>query len=136
MERLRERIDRVKSFLKEAQAYAATTPVTANLKFSAVQGLFTKKQKLFVHANTVKQMLIALDFVKELGLDVVIVGGSDSWQIADLLKQNNVAVILNHPHNLPILEDDDIDQPYKTPALLQKAGVLFSMLWMTATASR
>jgi imidazolonepropionase-like amidohydrolase len=72
-------------------------------------------------------MLVALDFVKQFNLDVVIVGGSDSWQIADLLKQNNVSVILNQPHSLPTLADDDIDQPYKTPAILQKAGVLFSI---------
>jgi imidazolonepropionase-like amidohydrolase len=80
-----------------------------------------------VHANTVKQILVALDFVKEFGFDMVIVGGSDSWQIADLLKQNNVSVILSQPHSLPTLEDDDVDQPYKTAAMLQKAGVLFSI---------
>ena len=36
-----------------------------NLKFEAVKGLFDKSKKLYVHANTVKQMLVALDFVKE-----------------------------------------------------------------------
>jgi imidazolonepropionase-like amidohydrolase len=72
-------------------------------------------------------MLVALDFVKEFGMDMVIIGGNDSWQIADLLKQNNVSVILNQTHRLPTLEDDDVDQPYKTPALLQKAGVLFAI---------
>ena len=123
-----ERIDRIKSFLQQAKAYhAQATHSETNLKLAAVKGLFLKTQKLFVHANTVKQMLLALDLVKELGIDMVIVGGTDSWQIADLLKQNNVAVILNRPHSLPTLEDDDIDQPYKTPALLQKAGVLYSI---------
>ncbi|MER3470063.1 MAG: amidohydrolase [Chitinophagaceae bacterium] len=123
-----EQIEGVKQFLKEAKAYNGNTSYEeTNLKFAAVKGLFDKSQKLFVHANTVKQMLIALDFVKELGLDMVIVGGSDSWQIADLLKQNNVPVILNQLHNLPTLDDDDVDQPYKTPAMLQKAGVLFSI---------
>ncbi|MFM8758129.1 MAG: amidohydrolase family protein, partial [Methylophilaceae bacterium] len=71
--------------------------------------------------------MLALDFVKEFGFDVVIVGGSESWQIADLLKQNNVPVILSQMHNLPTLDDDDIDQPFKTPAALQKAGVLFAI---------
>ena len=72
-------------------------------------------------------MLLAIDFVKEFHFSVVIVGGADSWQIADLLKQNGIAVILTQPHTLPILEDDDIEQPYKTPAMLQKAGVLFAI---------
>ncbi len=98
-----------------------------NLKFESVKNLFSKKQKFYVHANTVKQMLVALDFVKEFGFDVVIVGGSESWQIADLLKQNNVSVILQQPHSQPTTTDDDVDQPYKTAAALQKAGVLFAI---------
>ena len=123
-----EQVDRMKSFFREAKAYnAEATHEETNLKFASVKGLFEKKQKLYVHANTVKQMLIALDFVKEFKFDVIIVGGSDSWQIAELLKQNNVSVILQQPHSLPTAEDDDVDQPYKTAALLQKAGVLFSL---------
>ena len=59
--------------------------------------------------------------------DVVIVGGSESFLIADLLKQNNIAVILQQMHELPATEDDDFDQPYKTPGQLQKAGVLFAI---------
>jgi imidazolonepropionase-like amidohydrolase len=123
-----EQIDQVKSFLREAKVYSTqSNPAETNVKYAAVKGLFDKKQKLFVNANTVKQILVALDFVKEFGVDMVIVGGSDSWQVADLLKQNNVAVILSQPHSLPTLEDDDVDQPYKTPAMLQKAGVLFAI---------
>ncbi|HKC36171.1 MAG TPA: amidohydrolase family protein, partial [Chitinophagaceae bacterium] len=80
-----------------------------------------------VRAETVKQMLIAVDFVKDFGIDVVIVGGQESWQIADLLKQNNIAVILGREHSLPETEDDDVDQPFKTPYLLQKAGVLYAL---------
>lgn len=122
-----EKIDELKSFFNEAKAYAgAENHEHTNLKLEAVRGLFDKSKKLYVHANTVKQMLVALDFVKEFGFDVVIVGGSDSWQIADLLKQNNVSVILAQAHRLPTIEDDDVDQPYKTAAALQKAGVLYS----------
>jgi imidazolonepropionase-like amidohydrolase len=123
-----DKIEEVKTFFREAKAYhEATSHDETNLKFNSVKGLFDKSQKLYVHANTIKQMLIALDFVKEFGFDVVIVGGSDSWQIADLLKQNNISVILQQPHSLPTAEDDDVDQPYKTAAALQKAGVLFSI---------
>ena len=123
-----EKIDMIKSFFQEAKAYnAEASHAATNLKFESVKGLFDKKQKLYIYANTVKQMLVALDFVKEFGFDVVIVGGMDSWQITDLLKANNVPVILNQPHSLPTLADDDVDQPYKTAAMLQKAGVVFSI---------
>ncbi len=123
-----EQIENVKIFFREAKAYLAqSSHVNTNPKFEAVKGLFGKKQKLFVHCNIVKEMLIAVDFVKEFGFDVVLVGAVDSWQIADILKQNNIAVILNQLHNLPTMIDDDIDQPFKTPTMLQRAGVMFCL---------
>ena len=123
-----EQIEKLKAFFREAKAYAAaSTHDETNIKYDAVKNLFNKSQKFYVHANTVKQMLVALDFVKEFGFDVVIVGGSESWQIPDLLKQHNVAVILQQMHSLPTATDDDVDQPYKSAAALQKAGVLFSI---------
>jgi imidazolonepropionase-like amidohydrolase len=70
---------------------------------------------------------VAVDFAKEFGIEVVIAGGTDSWIIADVLKQNNIAVVLTQPHSLPLTPDDDVDQPYKTAAQLQQAGVLFCL---------
>jgi imidazolonepropionase-like amidohydrolase len=123
-----DKVEEIKAFFREAKAYnQEALHKETNLKLEAVKGLFDKKQKLFVHGDQVKQMLLAIDFVKEFGFDVVIIGGSESYQIADLLKQNNIAVILGSEHALPAMEDDDVDQPYKTPAALQKAGVLFAL---------
>src|SRR5882757_8809807 len=123
-----DKVDEIKGFFREAKAYLAETAhKETNLKFEAVKGLFSKQQKLFVHGDQVKQMLVAVDFAKEFGFDVVIVGGSESWLIAPLLKQNNIAVVLGQEHSLPTTDDDDVDQPYKTPAQLQKAGVLFAL---------
>jgi len=122
------KVEDLKNFFREAKAYnAAATHDETNLKLESVKNLFNKTQKLYVHASTVRQMLVAIDFIKEFGFEVVIVGGSESYQIADLLKQHNVSVILQQPHSLPTGEDDDVDQPYKTAAALQKAGVLFAI---------
>jgi imidazolonepropionase-like amidohydrolase len=122
------KIDEIKTLFRQAKAYLQETAhKETNLRYEALKGLFSKTQKLFVHANQVKQMLIAIDFVKEFDFDVVMVGASESFQIADLLKQYNIAVILSDEHALPAAEDDDVDQPFKTPAQLQKAGVLFAL---------
>lgn len=123
-----DKIEEVKTFFRQAKAYLAVKDHDAvNLKFEAVKGLFDGSKKLFIHCNIVKEMLIAVDIAKEFGFKVVIVGGSDSWQIADILRDNNIAVILNQMHDLPNMVDDDIDQPFKTPYLLHKAGVLFAI---------
>lgn len=123
-----DKVEGIKVFFRQAKAYLAESAhKEVNIKFEALKPLFEKKQKLFVHGDQVKQMLAAIDFAKEFGFSVVVVGGSESWQIAPLLQQNEIAVILNDQHALPSTEDDDVDQPYKTPAVLQKAGVLFAL---------
>jgi imidazolonepropionase-like amidohydrolase len=121
-----ERIDRVRSFFKEAQAYFAETKHTqTNLKFESVKGLFNKTQSLYIHCELVKEIMVAVEFAREFGFKTVIVGGTDSWRVSDYLKLNSIAVILNEMHSLPATADDDVDQPYKTPYLLQQAGVLY-----------
>jgi imidazolonepropionase-like amidohydrolase len=123
-----DKIEEVKKFFREAKAYAEDADhKETNLKFEALKPLFEKKEKLFIHADVVKQLLIAVDFVKEFGIDVVIIGGAESWQVANLLKQNNISVILSREFRLPETEDEDVDQPFKTPYMLKQAGVLFAL---------
>jgi imidazolonepropionase-like amidohydrolase len=122
------KVETLKTFFTEAKAYLQEkNHVANNLKFEAVRGLFEGKQKLFVRANEVKQMLIAIDLGKTFGFKTVIVGGSEAFQIAPILAANNIPIILGNQHALPATEDDDIDQPYKLPAQLTKAGVLVSL---------
>lgn len=123
-----EKIESVRRFFREAKAYSMEdSHRNVNMKFDAVKGLFDRSKIFFVHCDLVKEMMMAVDMAKEFGFRMVIVGGSDSWLVADILRSNNVSVVLSEPHNLPATEDDDIDQPYKTGAALQKAGVLFTI---------
>ena len=123
-----EKIEGTRNFFREAKAYRnEATHATVNLKFEAVKGLFDKSKIFFVHCTLVKEMMVAIDLAKEFGFKLVLVGAEDSWLITDILKQNNVAVILSQPHSLPATDDDDVDQPYKTGVALQKAGILFTI---------
>jgi imidazolonepropionase-like amidohydrolase len=123
-----EQLERAKAFFREAKAYAQESNHTAvNLKYEAVKKLFTKQQKLYVRCSYSKQIIAAVDMAREFGFDMVIVGGEDSWMVADLLKQYNIGVILSNPHELPVMQDDDVDQPYRTPSILQQAGVTFAL---------
>ena len=121
-----DRIDRVRSFLREAQAYFAENKhQQSNVKFEAVRGLFNKTQNFYIHCELVKEIMVAVEFAREFGFKTVLVGGTDSWRVTEYLKQHNIPVILNEPHNLPATADDDVDLPYKTPYLLQQAGILY-----------
>ncbi len=130
-ERLKEAYDKIeflKEFFRQAKAYNATSSHDKiNLKLASVKGLYNKTQTLFVHCDLLKEMLVCVDFAKEFGFKVCIVGGSESYQIAPLLVANNLSVILGQVHRLPTSDDDDIDQPFKTPYMLKQAGVQFAI---------
>ena len=72
-------------------------------------------------------MTEAVTTLSKFSNKIVIVGGRDSYMIADWLANKKVGVILDRTQNLPAREDEDYDQPYKTPAQLQKAGVVFAL---------
>ena len=127
-EKLAQEMAELDGFFKEAFAYTKTdNPLPKNLKFEALRDVFSGKKTLFIHANLVKEINEAVLFGKKYGCKMVIVGGKDSWMVTDLLKDNNVAVILSETQDLPSRNDDDIDQPFKTPALLKTAGVAFCL---------
>jgi imidazolonepropionase-like amidohydrolase len=120
-------IRKIQDFLKEAQAYAKkTSPEKVNLKFEAMKGLFDGSKKLYINVNFAKPTMEAVLWAEELGLKPVIVGGKDSWQIAEFLKEHDISVILGNTQSLPVREFDDIDQPFRTPLMLKEAGVNFA----------
>jgi len=123
-----DRIEKVRAFFREAKAYfGEPRHIHTNVKFEAVKGLFDQSKTFFVHCDLVKEMMAAISFAREFNFRTVVVGGAESLLITDYLKQNNIAVILAETHSLPITQDDDVNQPYKTPGVLQQAGVLFAI---------
>ena len=119
----------LKKLFADAKAYNETTQKEeANLRFEAMKGLFNGTQTLFIHSNTVKEMVEAINFtILNKISKVAIVGGKESWMITDLLKQNNISVVIARVHDLPTYPEDDIDLPYKLPYILHKAGILFCL---------
>ena len=120
-------VQELKDYFAEAKAYANTAHEKKNLRFEAMKKLFTEKQNLYVNVGYVKEMLHAIDFAESMGLNIVLVGAADSYMIADVLAAKKIPVILQKTHSLPSYDDEDIQQPYKTPAILQQAGVLFAL---------
>jgi imidazolonepropionase-like amidohydrolase len=123
-------VEALKRFFDDAQAYTKMSkPTPANLRFESMRGLFDQSKTLFIYANKTKEMIEAVSFARSYGLHVVLVSARDSWKIADWLAEQKVPVILYRLHSLPARTHDDIDQSYKTPHILQEAGVLFCLAY-------
>lgn len=126
-EQYEKEIQSIRSFFEEAKAYAQqAAPEAKNLGFEAMRGLFTQKQNLYIRTGSAKTIQEAVLFAESLGLRPIIVGGEDSWMVADFLKTHNVPVILAPTQSLPNRDDADVDQPYKTAVQLQEKGILFA----------
>lgn len=117
------------TFFENALAYSKQQNyLEKNLRFEAMRGVFNGEQTLYIHANFVKEITESINFSKKYGVKrMVIVGGYDAWMVAEMLKENNVAVMLQRVHNLPQRQEDDVNLPYKLPKMLFDAGVLFCL---------
>ncbi|MGV8813210.1 MAG: amidohydrolase family protein [Gelidibacter sp.] len=123
-----EQVAEVTSFFNETKAYAAGDKATVNLPYGATQGLFDGSKKLYINVNDEKGITDAIYFAKNNKVQhLVIVGGSESYKVADLFKEHNIPVIVQRVHSLPNQEDDDYDMPYKLASLLVKKGVLVAL---------
>jgi len=89
--------------------------------------LWERKIPLYVDAGEFKQIEAAVALAKKYNLKMILVGGNDAWMLTDLLKSNNIPVILRRVHGLPDREDDDYDTFLKLPKTLSDAGVKFCL---------
>ncbi|KSA14388.1 amidohydrolase family protein [Maribacter dokdonensis] len=120
-----EEIEAIATFLKNSQAYGKTTPKEVNPAYAAMKGIFDGTQILYVHADDEKQIIDAVNTLKANGAkEVVLIGGYHAYKIPEFLKSNNIPVLVQYTHNLPVFDDDDYDLPYKLPKLLMDAGLL------------
>ncbi|WP_232336575.1 amidohydrolase family protein [Mucilaginibacter aquatilis] len=126
-ERAQKAIDAIVSLFAEAKAYAQAKPAITNARLGSMAGLFNGSKKLFITADGAKEIIQAVNFGKQMGVQVVIVGGKDSYLVTDVLKDNNVPVVIRETQALPDKDEDDVYLPYKLPHLLQQAGVLYGL---------
>jgi len=118
----------IERFLTEAKAWCDAPAEVTEVKFAAMCGVFTGELRLYVHADDIKQITEAVNLKRKLNIPhMVIVGGTDSHLCTELLKANNIAVMVQRLHSNPRFAEDDIDLTYRLPALLDAAGVLFCL---------
>lgn len=121
-------IDKLKEFFANAKSYLAGNKTPKNLPYEALQGVLNGTQRMFVHVSGEKGITDAVNICKELGVkNIVIVRGQEAEKVADLLKANNVPVILERAHRLPNGEDADYDRPFRAAKILTDAGILVGL---------
>ena len=119
----------IERFFGEAQAYAsARRGSLTDVRHEGMRGLFDGSLCLYVHTNDARAITEAVHFKRDLGIQrMAIVGGYDAYLVADLLRENEVSVMLQSVHSLPRFADDDVDLPFKLPKLLMDEGITVAL---------
>lgn len=121
-------IQELTNYFAQSKAYNANKTSPKDLPFEALEGLMDGSKKLFVHVDNEKGITDAINFAKAENIKhLVIVGGYEANNVVDLLKENNIPVLLQRIHSRPNGDDHDYDLPYKLATQLVKAGILVGL---------
>ncbi|MGB2684499.1 MAG: amidohydrolase family protein [Olleya sp.] len=121
-------IEELTNYFAQSKAYNANKTSPKDLPFEALEGLMDGSKKLFVHVDNEKGITDAINFAKAENIKhLVIVGGYEANNVVDLLKLNNIPVLVQRTHSRPNGDDHDYDLPYKLASQLVNAGILVGL---------
>jgi imidazolonepropionase-like amidohydrolase len=127
-------IDKLTNVLADARAYRTLRRARAeqnaaapdfDARWEAMIPVLDGKTPIAVRADDLRQIQSAVAFAKKEGLKLVIIGGYDAPDCAELLKREKVPVIVKGVNRLPRYRNDAYDAGYTVPARLHEAGVTF-----------
>lgn len=126
-EHMEKTLSEIRTLFADAKAYSSAKSPVTNQHLEAMRGLFDGSKSLYVHCNYVKEIIAAAGLCRDFNVRMVLVGGADAWMVTDLLKQQDIAVVITETHRLPSREDEAIDMPFKLPAILESEGVRYAV---------
>ncbi len=123
-----EQTKSVQLFFDNAFNYLKSDKKTKDIPYDAMNGLQNGDKTLYVNANGEKEITDIILFKKKNNIKkLVIIGGYNAHKIADLLKENNVSVLLRRIHDVPNSEDEDVNLPYKIAKILTEKGIVVGL---------
>ena len=110
---------------KQAEAQKGIPYHATDARWEAMIPVLKGEVPVFVHADDILQIQSAIEWATMENLRLVIVGGYDSWRIADVLREKNIPVIIGGVHRLPFRRWEAYDTPFTLAKKLYDAGVTF-----------
>jgi imidazolonepropionase-like amidohydrolase len=135
----RAKVKALEDFFEEARAYArarenggkngvpSTDVVPA---WEAMLPYVRGERPVMVHADDARQIKAAVKWAGTNSWKIILAGGKDAWQVADLLAGKKIPVIFERIYNLgselsstPTRDTYRYDVYFRAPEVLRKAGV-------------
>jgi len=81
------------------------------------------EKPVIIEVNAAKDILSAIEWVKENEVKAIFSGVSEGWRVAEELAKAKIPVIAGPVLSMPTRSSDRYDQAYSNPGIMQKAGV-------------
>lgn len=135
-----QQVAELTELLEQARHYAkartANPAVARDRRLDALVPVVQGQMTVFFQAQTARDIRGAIEFARKEKLRFVIQGGREANKVADLLKKENVPVILDSIVALPSRRDDPYDARFTLPRELAAAGVKFALTSPSASDVR
>jgi len=123
MATLRTLFDDARAYRRARAADAATHAV--DLRLQAMLPVLDRQQPMIVHADELGAIQGAVAFAEQQGIRIMIYGGYDAPQCAELLVKHQVPVLLAGVYRLPQRRSEPYDAAFTIAHQLHQAGVQF-----------
>lgn len=113
----------IEKLFDQAKAYLTQKPDKKDIRLEALAPYLKGEKPIAFHANSVDEILYAVDMVRRYELKGIIYGGLEAYKVAGLLREAQMPVVLFQTHRLPPEEDAPIQWAYQYPKILQDSGL-------------
>jgi len=115
---------------------SGSTRITRDLQLEGLIPVLDRGQKVIVRADGHREIESAIAFAEKWNLDLTIAGATGARDIAGLLAEKHIPVILGPVQRLPARADDPYDDPNTLPGILADAGVDIAFATFGSSDSR
>lgn len=125
--RRQEDVDALNRVMDQAQRYEreAADSRIRDLRLEALVPVLKRQMPVLVEADSVEAIQAAVAWASSRQLDLILIGGTDAPLCADVLKAEQVPVIINGVYRSPRRRHAPYDDAYALPSRLQDAGIAF-----------
>jgi imidazolonepropionase-like amidohydrolase len=125
LKELDDLLDDARRYGQARQANPDGTPT--DLRLDSLLPVIAGERPLIAQAQRQSTIESAVAYAQSQGLRLIIQGGYDAADCAQLLRRYDVPVIIGSTYRLPLRRDDPYDAPFTLPARLRQAGVRFAI---------
>ena len=106
---------------------ATDKPIPVDLRWEALIPVIKGQLPVYVNANKYREIMDAIQWSKDEGLDMTLIAGGDAWRAADAIEEADIGVIVNQVNSLPRRRWESYDTFFTNVLKLHQSGIRFAI---------